>query len=78
MDMTSVWVAEHGWRYLNAAIDCCTREIAGWGLDRRCRAEEAVIVVDRASNAHSVEPGQLVLGSDNGTAYTSRRPFAAT
>jgi putative transposase len=29
MDMTSVWVAEHGWCYLNAAIDCCTREITG-------------------------------------------------
>ena len=25
MDMTSVWVAEHGWVYLNAIIDCCTR-----------------------------------------------------
>ena len=24
LDMTSVWVAEHGWCYLNAAIDCCT------------------------------------------------------
>ena len=30
--MTSVWVAEHGWVYLNAAIDCCTREITGWAL----------------------------------------------
>ena len=30
LDMTSVWVAEHGWCYLNAAIDCCTREIAAW------------------------------------------------
>jgi putative transposase len=27
LDMTSVWVAEHGWCYLNAAIDCRTREI---------------------------------------------------
>jgi len=27
LDMTSVWVAEHGWCYLMAAIDCCTREI---------------------------------------------------
>lgn len=25
LDMTSIWVAEHGWCYLNAAIDCCTR-----------------------------------------------------
>ena len=37
LDMTSVWVAEHGWCYLNAAIDCCTREITGWALDVRCR-----------------------------------------
>ncbi len=28
MDMTAIWVAEHGWCYLNAIIDCCTREIA--------------------------------------------------
>jgi len=48
MDMTSVWVAEHGWCYLNAAIDCCTREIAGFSLELRCRAEEAIAVVDRA------------------------------
>ncbi|MCD6727585.1 MAG: hypothetical protein LT070_10170 [Solirubrobacteraceae bacterium] len=41
MDMTSVWVAEHGWCYLNAVIDCCTREITGWSLDVRCRAQEA-------------------------------------
>jgi len=37
MDMTSVWVAEHGWCYLNAIVDCCTREIPGFGLDLRCR-----------------------------------------
>ena len=35
--MTSVWVAEHGWVYLNAIIDCCTREIVGWQLSLRCR-----------------------------------------
>ena len=29
LDMTSIWVAEHGWVYLNAIIDCCTREIVG-------------------------------------------------
>jgi len=29
MDMSSIWVAEHGWTYLNAIIDCCTREIVG-------------------------------------------------
>ncbi len=30
LDMTSVWVAEHGWTYLMAIIDCCTREIVAW------------------------------------------------
>jgi putative transposase len=29
MDMTAIWVAEHGWVYLNAIIDCCTCEIVG-------------------------------------------------
>jgi putative transposase len=38
LDMTSVWVAEHGWCYLHAAIDCCTREITGWALRRPPRS----------------------------------------
>ncbi len=72
MDMTSVWVAEHGWCYLNATIDCCTREIPAWAIDLRCRKEEALAVVERGVDACRIEPGQLVLGTDNGTAYTSR------
>jgi putative transposase len=72
LDMTSVWVAEHGWCYLNAAIDCCTREIAGWSLELRCRAQEARAVIDRAIAERGVGPGELTLGSDNGTAFTSR------
>jgi putative transposase len=72
MDMTSIWVAEHGWCYLNAAIDCCTREITGWSIDVRCRATEAIAVVDRAVAEHAIPPGSLTLGSDNGTAFTSR------
>ena len=30
--MTSIWVAEQGWCYLNAAIDCCTCEIVAYSL----------------------------------------------
>jgi putative transposase len=73
LDMTSIWVAEHGWTYLNAIIDCCTREIVAWELSLRCRADEAMAVVDRAVAAYGVEPGELVLGSDNGSAFTARR-----
>ena len=73
LDMTSVWVAEHGWTYLNAAIDCCTREITGWSLDVRCRAPEAIAVIDAAARERGIEPGMLTLGTDNGSAYTSRK-----
>src|SRR3954454_21658522 len=72
MDMTSVWVAEHGWCYLNAIIDCCTREITGWSLDVRCRAAEAIAVVDEAAAARQVLPRELTLGTDNGTALPAR------
>ena len=64
LDLTSVWVAEHGWTYLNAIR--CTREIVGWSLGLRCRAEEAIAVVERAAAVHGIEPGKLVLGSGNG------------
>ena len=73
LDMTSVWVAEQGWTYLLAMIDCCTREIVDWQLSLRCRADEAIAVVDRAVAAYAIEPGELVLGSDNGAAFTARR-----
>jgi putative transposase len=72
LDMTSVWVAEHGWCYLNAAIDCCTREIVGWALEVRCRAAEASAVIDQAVAERDIGPGELTLGTDNGTAFTSR------
>ena len=72
LDMTSVWVAEHGWCYLNAAIDCCTREISAWSLDVRCRAQEAIAVIDHAVAERVIGPETLTLGTDNGTAFTSR------
>src|SRR5262249_27430666 len=62
--------------YLQAAIDCCTREIVGWSLELRCRAQEATALIDHAVVAHAIEPGELTLGTDNGSAFTSR-PFRA-
>ncbi len=72
LDMTSVWVAEHGWCYLMAAIDCCTREIVGWHLELRCRAKESIALVEQAVAARGVRPGTLTLGTDNGSAFTAR------
>jgi len=73
LDMTSVWVAEHGWTYLMAIIDCCTREIVAWQLELRCRADEAIALVERAAAVHAIEEDELTLGSDNGSAFTARR-----
>ena len=64
---------EHGWCYLNAIIDCLTREIVGWGLETRCRAVEAMAVVERAVSAQGIPPGSLTLGTDNGSAFTARK-----
>jgi len=73
LDMTSVWVAEHGWTYLMAIIDWCTREIVAWQLELRCRAIEAERLVIRAVATYAIQPGELTLGSDNGSAFTARR-----
>jgi putative transposase len=73
LDLTSVWVAEHGWTYLMAIIDCCTREIVAWQLELRCRADEAIALIERAAVEQAIEPGELTLGSDNGSAFTARR-----
>ena len=73
LDMSSVWVAEHGWCYLNAIIDCCTREIVAWQLELRCRADEAIALIERAAALHAIQDGELTLGSDNGSAFTARR-----
>ena len=73
LDMTSIWVAEHGWTYLMAMIDCCTSEIVAWRLELRCRADEAIALVKRAAVAYAIKEGELTLGSDNGSAFTARR-----
>jgi putative transposase len=72
LDMTSIWVAEHGWVYLNAIIDCLTREIVGWQLSLRYRAKQAIAVIETAVRDQGILPGTLTLGSDNGSAFTAR------
>jgi putative transposase len=72
IDMTKVWTAAHGWCYLHAIVDCCSREIPGWSLELRCRDDEAIAVVEHAVLTRGVAPGRLTLGSDNGSQFTSR------
>jgi transposase InsO family protein len=42
-------------------------------LELRCRVVEAIAVVDRAAAVHGIQPGELTLGSNNGSAFTARR-----
>lgn len=72
MDMTKVWNAAHGWVYLHVIVDCCTREVAGWTVDVRTRSNEAIAYLDAALLGRDVRPGVLVLGTDNGSQFTSR------
>ena len=53
-------------------ISRCTREITGWALDVRCRAPEAIAVIEQATAERAIAPGRLTLGTDNGSAFTSR------
>ena len=62
MDMTKVWTAQHGWVYLHAIVDCCTRELVAWSLDVRGRTVEALACVDTAMIRRSVARDRLTIG----------------
>jgi putative transposase len=64
LDQSSVWVGVHGSCFLMELIDCCTREIVGWQLSLRCRADEAIALIDHTAAAYAIELGELTLGSD--------------
>ena len=74
MDMTSIWVAEHGWVYLNAIIDCCTREIVGSEVSMRGRAQEAIAVIQQPVVDQQVAPGTAVSRQRRATTGASRSP----
>ena len=76
-DMTKIWAGPAtGWTYLVSVIDCCTREIVGWNLARRCRTEDALAAVEQAvldRLPSGSREASLTLTTDNGTQFTSSR-----
>ena len=42
------------------------------GAHLRCRAVEAIAVIERRSREQGIRPGTLTLGTDNGSAFTAR------
>lgn len=72
IDITKVWVVEHGWVPMLAGIDCCTREIVEWELELRCRAKDVIAFIMRACKARGIGPDELTVGTDNGPQFTAR------
>ncbi len=73
IDMTSFPLSDFTPLFLVTVIDCCTRELVGWTLERRCRAGEWTAAVRMALESRGLmekaacrELG-LVLRSDNGS-----------
>ena len=76
-DIALVHCGTDGWRAMVNVIDCCTREILGWELDRIARAKtteralEGALLSSRFGWLHGAPPG-LALRHDNGLVFGFR------
>ena len=77
IDMTSFQLSDLTPLFLVTVIDCCTREIVGWTLDRRCRASEWLNAVRIAQEERGLTTkeacAELTLRSDNGAQPCSKK-----
>jgi hypothetical protein len=51
-------------------LGSCTREIVAWHVELRCRADEAIALIERAAAADALAAGELTLGSDKVTRFS--------
>lgn len=76
IDMTSFKLSDMTTLYLEVVIDCCTRKIVGWNLDRRCRAKEWFTAFRNALENQALADSEkcrlLTLRSDNGAQPCSK------
>jgi putative transposase len=79
IDMTSLALSDFTPLFLVTVVDCCTREIVGWTLERRCRAGEWTAAVRTALESRGLmdkaacQASDLVLRSDNGSQPCSKK-----
>jgi len=77
IDMTSFVLADLSPLYLIVVLDCFSRKIVGWTLDRRCRAGEWVSALRQALDTQGIVSQEraagLTLRSDNGAQPCSKR-----
>jgi putative transposase len=77
IDMTSFTLSNLSTIYLVVVIDCCSRQIVGWTLSRRCRAVEWTAALRMGLEAAGLKTKDqcagLMLRSDNGAQPCSRK-----
>lgn len=77
IDMTSFSLSNFTPLFLIVVMDCFSRKIVGWSLDRRCRASEWISAVrsglDRQGLVTREACRDLILRSDNGSQPCSKR-----
>ena len=77
IDMTSFVLSNMMTLYLVLVIDCYSREIVGWTLDRRCRAGEWVGALRMGLESQGLTSKELCSGlvvrSDNGSQPCSKK-----
>ena len=77
IDMTCFELSDLRRVYLVVVIDCFTRQIVGWTLDRRCRASEWTSAVRQGLEFQGLLSKEscrgLVLRSDNGAQPCSKK-----
>ncbi len=76
-DLCRVWAGRDGWTTLALVIDCHTRELLGWHLSRSDKATTAASALEHALinrfGTLGKVPHEVLLRSDNGLVFTSRR-----
>ena len=77
IDMTSFMLSDLTPLYLVMVIDCYSRKIVGWTLDRRCRAGEWVGALRMSLESEGLSTkddcSKLTLRSDNGSQPCSKK-----
>jgi transposase InsO family protein len=72
-DITYVQTKKDGWCYLSTILDLHSRKIIGYSFDKKMETELVVRTLEDAVANRKFTPKELILHSDLGTQYTSKR-----